>query len=266
MYPAHIVFSILATRFPIASVYSHPKSYSSYDRVKMFATISSAWLSISLFAASCMSNTEQAPLAAPSTVPLATHEHWMGVAKQALSDLVSPCPSEAFGAAIVNHTSANGGLGELVCIGVNDIVASGNPTLHGEIAGINNCTAVLQDPSGPYKLSPAEMQTAFRDLTLYTTAEPCPMCASAILWAGFRECVFATSMQTLAKEGWSHIKISSHEVFSRSKVTGTTTNLVGGVLSAETDPLFQWHNSTRAGLVRMAVIGKLPESLAHLYE
>lgn len=45
----------------------------------------------------------------------------------------------------------------------------------GEISAVNNCTAILTDPEGRYKLSPIEAITALEQLSLYTTAEPCPM-------------------------------------------------------------------------------------------
>lgn len=45
----------------------------------------------------------------------------------------------------------------------------------GEVAAINNCTKILTDPEGKYKLSGAEALKALSDLSLYTTAEPCPM-------------------------------------------------------------------------------------------
>ena len=41
----------------------------------------------------------------------------MRVAVGALHDLKSPCPFEAFGAVVVNHTS--GGIGDAICIGVS---------------------------------------------------------------------------------------------------------------------------------------------------
>lgn len=48
----------------------------------------------------------------------------------------SPCPIQAFGTAIVNHTTGHDddslGFGELICIGVNANQQTGNPTLHGE--------------------------------------------------------------------------------------------------------------------------------------
>jgi tRNA(Arg) A34 adenosine deaminase TadA len=165
------------------------------------------------------------------------HKHWMNRAIQALHELASPCPFSAFGTVIVDYSSTDEG--ELVCIGVND-VAHGNPTLHGEIAAINNCSAVLTDPAGPYKLTPSEALEKYKQLTLYTTGEPCPMCATAIRWAGFEECVYATTIYTLLEFGWSQINLTSHELFDHPNTMYTKTRLLGGVLSDRTDPLFAW--------------------------
>lgn len=175
---------------------------------------------------------------APASIDSKVRNHWMGVAVQALHDLVSPCPFAAFGTAIVNHTSSASG--ELVCIGANAAQQEGDPSLHGEIAAIRNCTSVLTDPVGPYALSPAETLTAWKDLSLYTTAESCPMCASAIRWSGFKEYIYATSIDRLTKTGWSQIEISSREVFERSGLLKPSTAIIGGVLANETDVLLSW--------------------------
>ena len=159
-------------------------------------------------------------------------------AVSALSELGSPCPFAAFGTAIVNHTATVEG--ELVCIGANAVGKTGDPTFHGEIAGIRNCTAVLTDPSGPYKLSPAEAVAAFQQLSLYTTAESCSQCSSAMRWALFAEYVYATSTPRIIELGWSQIEIRSQEVFERTANLGRPTRIVGGVLSNETDELFGW--------------------------
>ncbi|KAF2772955.1 guanine deaminase [Teratosphaeria nubilosa] len=168
----------------------------------------------------------------------AEREHWMREAISALDTLISPCPFAAFGTAIVNHTST--GESNLICIGANAIGSTGNPTLHGEIAGINNCSSILTDPQGRFKLSATEALEAYRDLSLYTTAEPCPMCASAIRWAGFKECIFGTSIPTLIDLGWGQIDLSSEHLFRHSRSLGTETVLTGGVMEDETDPLFAW--------------------------
>jgi hypothetical protein len=69
-------------------------------------------------------------------IPLSTREHWMRRAIDALSELTdSPCPSQAFGAAIVNHTdTTTSEHGELICIGANSVFKDGNPVLHGMLA------------------------------------------------------------------------------------------------------------------------------------
>ena len=180
----------------------------------------------------------------PASIDLHIREHWMRVAVGALYDLKSPCPFEAFGAVVVNHTS--GGIGDAICIGVNTISDDGNPTLHGEVAAINNCTSVLRDPKGPYKLSPEETSEAWKQLSLYTTAEACPMCASAIRWAGFKEYVYATSSETLIEAGWPQMSINSRELFQRSGMVEPGTAILTDVLRSETDGLFDWQFDSRA--------------------
>ena len=43
------------------------------------------------------------------------------------------------------------------------------------MAAINNCTAIMTDPHGRYRFTPHDTLAAFRNLTLYTNAESCPM-------------------------------------------------------------------------------------------
>lgn len=158
----------------------------------------------------------------------------------ALSELDSPCPFAAFGTVIVNHTDTSDEKGRLICMGVNSNSRSGNPTMHGEIAAITNCSAILTDVGGDFKLSSTDALEAFKDFSLYTTAEACPMCASAIRWSGFREYIYATSIDTLFEKGWGQISISSAEVFEESKRLPGKTTLIGDVLANETDALFSW--------------------------
>ena len=65
-------------------------------------------------------------------------------------------------------------------------------------------------------------------------------CASAIRWAGFSEYIFASSIETLIKNGWSQISISSEEIFEESSTLPGKTLLLGDILANETDPLFSW--------------------------
>ena len=57
--------------------------------------------------------------------------------------------------------------------GHNTVISSMDPTAHAEINAIRNATKIL----GTHNLS---------GCTLYTSAEPCPMCLSAIIWANIK--------------------------------------------------------------------------------
>ncbi|KAL3448082.1 cytidine deaminase-like protein [Aspergillus insuetus] len=179
--------------------------------------------------------------------------YWMHQTFHALNASGSPCPLYPFAAVIVNHTSTstspnnnahNTALdldrGELICTGVNQGRQTGNMILHGEIAAILNCTSILQDPAGKYRLSPAETIEAFKDLSLYTNAESCPMCASAVRWNGFKEYIYGTSIARLVEYGFAQITISSEEIFAQAEGLPADTALIGGVLAEETDRLFAW--------------------------
>jgi tRNA(Arg) A34 adenosine deaminase TadA len=171
------------------------------------------------------------------SIPFSTRAYWMRRANTALADLGNSCPFAAFGSVIVNHTDTTG-LGQLIRIGANSNSAKGNPILHGEFAAINNCSSVLQAP--PYNLSPVAALATFQTLSLYTNAESCPMCASAIRWAGFREYIYGTSIDDLIEKGWGQIRVSSSEIFERSMDLRKHTGLIAGVLRNETDRYFAW--------------------------
>ena len=98
-----------------------------------------------------------------------------------------------------------------------------NPTLHGEIDAINRLVAVAPGTDGSR-------------LVLYTTAEPCPMCQGAILWAGIGAVVFGSSIRFLLDIGWRQIDIPAAEVVHRS--LGWRCAVSGGVLEAECNELF----------------------------
>jgi len=176
-------------------------------------------------------------------IPNDVREFWMGRAVSAVvTQLDTKCPWGAFGSVVVNHSDTTGPMGDYgkeICIGANGVDTYGNPTLHGEISNIQNCSHVLSQK--PYNLSPSEILAAWPSFSLYTTGEPCPMCASSIRWSGFKECIFATSIDDLLAMGWMQIDIRSKEVFTRSwPLRNGMTGLLGGVLKDTTDPLFSW--------------------------
>lgn len=126
-------------------------------------------------------------------------------------------PKFPFGAVIVD-----GRTGEVLATGHNR--SSQSPTFHGEIDVINRLAA---SPNRPDDWTP---------LVLYTTAEPCPMCQSAIEWAGIGAVVFGTSIPFLTEQGWSQIDIRAEEVIRRTPFCRTA--VLGGVLEEECNALY----------------------------
>ncbi|MDT7044114.1 nucleoside deaminase [Candidatus Nitronereus thalassa] len=132
-------------------------------------------------------------------------------------------PQYPFGAVIVRRPT-----GEVLAQGYNR--SSLNPTFHGEIDVINRCAA---------DHAPLD----WTELDLYTTAEPCPMCQSAIEWAGIATVYFGTSIPFLQQLGWRQIDIRSEEVSRRTPFRDTT--IIGGILEQECNALFEAaHQST----------------------
>lgn len=69
-----------------------------------------------------------------------------------------------FGAVIVRD-------GEVIATGANRVVPNTDPTAHAEVMAIRNACEKL----GTFQLS---------GCTVYSSCEPCPMCLSALYWAG----------------------------------------------------------------------------------
>ena len=140
------------------------------------------------------------------------HEQYM---RRAI-ELAQQFADRPFGAVIVDS-----GSGEIVAEGWNRTTE--NPLWHGEIDALN-------------RLSEARRQAERQQLSLYTTAEPCPMCKSAILWTGIGTVVYGTSIRFLQSQGWRQIDILAEEIISRTPFANC--KLIGGVLEQECNALF----------------------------
>ncbi len=140
-----------------------------------------------------------------------SHEQFMSRA----IEVAKENPRNPFGTVIVDNASQ-----VIVAEGINR--SSDNPTLHGEIDAINNCAATGE--------------TNWEALTLYTTAEPCPMCMSAILWSGINSAVFGTSIPTLMELGWNQINIRAADVIAKSH--RRDCQLISGLAEFECNALF----------------------------
>jgi tRNA(Arg) A34 adenosine deaminase TadA len=131
-------------------------------------------------------------------------------------ELAAHCPTLPFGAVVVHR-----GTGEILAEGWNR--AEENPLLHGEVVTLNAVATLRPRPDG-------------RDLVMYCTAEPCPMCMGAVLWGGIERVVFGTRIRFLLDTAWRQIDIPAAEVARRA--VGMGCEVVGGVLAAECDELF----------------------------
>jgi tRNA(Arg) A34 adenosine deaminase TadA len=102
--------------------------------------------------------------------------------------------------------------------GLNSVVTQNDPTGHAETNLVRNAAAAL--PAGVLAAS-----------TLYTSTEPCAMCAGAIYWSGIGRVVYALGEDELirmvdAQEGIPTLALPCREVFARG---GRPIEVVGPV-------------------------------------
>ncbi|MFA6303154.1 MAG: nucleoside deaminase [Legionella sp.] len=74
-------------------------------------------------------------------------------------------------------------------------------------------------------------------LSLYTTAEPCPMCAAAIYWAMIPKVVYGTSIAFLHELFGRQIQIGAEEILLKTP-DFYSYQLIGGVMKDACDKLF----------------------------
>ncbi len=80
-----------------------------------------------------------------------------------------------FGAVIVKDN-------EIIADGFNIVTSSNDPTAHAEVAVIRKACEKLKTFS-------------LKGCELYTSCEPCPMCLSAIYWAGINKIYYANTKE-----------------------------------------------------------------------
>lgn len=83
-----------------------------------------------------------------------------------------------FGAVIVRD-------GEIVATGVNQVTLINDPTAHAEVSAIRNACRKLET----FQLT---------DCVVYSSCEPCPMCLSALYWAGVKKIYFGNTKEDAA--------------------------------------------------------------------
>ena len=108
-----------------------------------------------------------------------------------------------FGAAIVDSS------GNIVAVASNSVLADHDPTAHAEVNVIRQAARDL----GTHDLS---------GCTIYATGYPCPMCLSAIIWAGIGKVYYANPLGGADNIGFSDGDIYN---FIRSGNTGKLLEL-----------------------------------------
>ncbi|AFZ59548.1 nucleoside deaminase [Anabaena cylindrica FACHB-243] len=118
-------------------------------------------------------------------------DYFMRLALEAAKKADAP-----YGAVIVKDN-------EVVATAYNTVNRDNDPSAHAEINVIRNLTTKLKNPS-------------LEGYSIYTTCEPCPMCATACIWTGISEIIYGASIQDLISINQAQVNISCEEVIAKS--------------------------------------------------
>lgn len=110
------------------------------------------------------------------------NQEFMKLAVEEARDGINSNHGGPFGAVVVKD-------GKIIASGHNCVLKNNDSTCHGEIAAIREAEQKLEAFVLP-------------DCELYTTAEPCPMCLAAILWANISKVYYGCSVEDTAKIGF----------------------------------------------------------------
>jgi guanine deaminase len=112
---------------------------------------------------------------------------------------------------------------QVVATAYNTVGRDCDPSAHAEINVIRRLTAQRQNLS-------------LEGYSIYTTGEPCPMCAGACVWSGITEIVYGASIADLIAINQSQINISCEEVIAKSF---RNIKVIKGILRQECLSLFK---------------------------
>lgn len=111
---------------------------------------------------------------------------------------------------------------EILLRSVNN--AHNNPLMHGELSVI-------------HRLFDNGFEGDVSKLSLYTTAEPCPMCAAAIYWAMIPKVVYGSSITFLHELFGRQIQVGAEEILSKTP-DFYMCDVIGGVMEEKCNHLF----------------------------
>ncbi len=109
----------------------------------------------------------------------------------------------------------------LVIAAHNVVVTTHDPTAHAEINAIRLACA---------KLTTIDL----KEYTIYTSSAPCPMCFSAIYWAGIRRIVYSSYPEDYSILGFTGLGIPPEKM---AELGHLKINIMGGLMRKEVKEL-----------------------------
>jgi guanine deaminase len=133
-----------------------------------------------------------------------------------------------FGAAIARKNKK--GTYDIICVQHNEVWDNTDITEHAEINAIRKACSRL----GKIKLT---------DCIIASTTEPCPMCFSAIHWAGIEEIYYGTSISDAKKANFSELTISNKQM---KKLGKSKVKIHPNIMREENKKLFtEWEKNPK---------------------
>lgn len=114
---------------------------------------------------------------------------------------------------------------QIVATAHNQVGLRQDATAHAEMLAIQEAQAILGS-------------TQLTGCTMYTTAEPCPMCAGAVLWSEVDSVVYGVSIQDIVEAGGKQIAMNLQDIVNQSP---RDLQVIGGVMRDELIVLYQRH-------------------------
>ncbi len=155
----------------------------------------------------------QAAASAITPAEMAKHEKYMRLAiAQANRN-----PGRPFGSVIVDERTDT-------VVGEGVVNMGANPMFHSEVVAMNDYIA-------------RHGNQGWEHLTMYGTGEACPMCMSAMVWAGIPRMVYGSDTPYVRKYV-ANINIRAADIVAAAHPLYTNKLLLGGVLAGITDKMF----------------------------